>query len=102
MRVTVNLNSSCMPGVPASPRNSAHSDQPNAASVPTETSVSMVAAPCRAFVRAARWKGSPPHTTTGAARVSASHCQSSNCRAGIIDSSTTGSASRAETVNRRR
>ncbi len=62
----------------------------------------MVAAPCRAFVKAARWKGSPPQTTTGEARVSASHCQLSNCSAGIIDSRTTGTASRAETVKRRR
>ncbi len=102
MRATVRRNSSCMPAMPASPKNSAHSDQPNAASVPTETRVSMVAAPCRALVNAALWNGSPPQTTTGAARVSASHCQLSNCRAGTIESSTTGRARRAETVNRSR
>ncbi len=91
-----------MPGMPASPRNSAHRDQPNAASVPRATSVSMVAAPCRAFVQAARWKGSPPQTTTGAARVSESHCQLSNWRAGTIASRTTGTARAAETARRRR
>ncbi len=48
-----------MPGVPALPRNSAHSDQPKAAAVPTEIRVSIVAAPCRALVNAARWKGQP-------------------------------------------
>ncbi|CAM5681260.1 hypothetical protein SVIOM74S_00625 [Streptomyces violarus] len=91
-----------MPGMPASPRNRAHRDQPNAASVPRETSVSMVAAPCRAFVQAARWNGSPPQTTTGAARVSESHCQLSNWSAGIIASRTTGTARAAETTRRRR
>ncbi len=46
-----------MPVIPAVPKNSAHSDHRKAADVPTEISVSMVAAPCRAFVHAARWKG---------------------------------------------
>ncbi len=91
-----------MPGMPASPKNSAHSDQPNAARVPSETSVSMVAAPCRTPVQAARWKGRPPQTTTGAARVSESHCQLSNWSAGTIASRTTGAASSTETVRRRR
>jgi Cu+-exporting ATPase len=45
---------------------------------PTETKVSMVAAPCRALVTAARWNGSAPQTTTGEASVRASHCQLSN------------------------
>ncbi|MFK4543027.1 hypothetical protein RKD29_002623 [Streptomyces tendae] len=89
-----------MPGMPASPKNSAHRDHPNAASVPSETSVSMVAAPCRRPVQAARWKGSPPHTTTGAARVSESHCQLSNWSAGTIASRTTGAARRTETTRR--
>ena len=79
-----------MPIIPASPRNSAHSDHPNAASVPTEINVSIVAVPWRALVHAARWKGSAPHTTTGAANVSDIHCQASNCRAGIIPMATTG------------
>ena len=50
----VNANPWCMPGVPAVPRNNAYSDQPNAASTPTEMSVSMVAVPCRRFIQAAR------------------------------------------------
>ncbi len=94
------MNPSCMPAIPAVPKNSAHSDQPKAASVPTETRVSMVAAPCRALVNAARWKGSPPQTTTGAASVRHSHCQLSNCSAGTMERRITGTASRAETVRR--
>ncbi|HEX5994313.1 MAG TPA: hypothetical protein VFY84_04135 [Jiangellales bacterium] len=54
------MNGWVNPGVPAVPRNSAHTDQPSAASVPTEISVSIVAAPWRRFVHAARWNGAPP------------------------------------------
>src|SRR5262249_54723194 len=81
-----------MPGMPAVPKNSAHTDQRNAAEVPSEISVSMVAAPCRALVQAARWKGQAAYVTTGAARVRDSHCQYSNCRAGAIDIAITGTA----------
>lgn len=89
-----------MPGMPASPKNSAHSDQPSAASVPTDTRVSMVAAPCRRLVQAALCSGPPPQTTTGAASVSESHCQLSNWNEGTIASSTTGAASSTETRSR--
>ncbi len=89
-----------MPGMPASVKNSAHSDHRKAAVTPTDTRVSMVAAPWRAFVQAARWKGSAPHTTTGEARVSESHCQLSNCSQGTIDIATTGTVSTAETTRR--
>ena len=75
VRVMSKRNGCVIPGIPASPRKSAQSDQPNAARVPSDTSVSMVAAPCRRLVQAARWNGSPPQTTTGAARVNDSHCQ---------------------------
>ena len=37
---------------------------------PTDTSVSMVAAPCRALTIAARWNGHAPHTATGEASAS--------------------------------
>ncbi len=40
--------------------------------------------------------------TTGAARVSDSHCQLSNWRAGTIESSTTGTLSTALTSSRSR
>lgn len=86
--------------MPAVPQNNAYSDQPNAAMVPIEMSVSMVAVPCRRFVQAARWNGSAPHTTTGAARVSDSHCQLVNCSAGTIAMATTGTVSTADTISR--
>ena len=89
-----------MPGIPASPKNSAYSDQTNAASTPRLISVSIVAAPWRAFITAARWNGHAPHTTTGAARVSESHCQLSNCSAGIIAMASTGAVSTAEIIRR--
>ena len=50
--------------------------------MPTEIRVSIVAAPCRRFVHAARWNGQAPYATTGAASVSESHCQLVNCSAG--------------------
>ncbi len=91
-----------MPIVPAVPRNSAYSDHRKAASVPTEMRVSIVAAPCRRLVQAARWNGSAPHTTTGAASVSESHCQASNCSAGTIAIATTGTVSTRQTSSRSR
>ena len=89
-----------MPGVPASPKNRAHSDQPKAASTPTEIRVSMVAAPWRRLAHAARWNGQAPQMATGAARVSDSHCQLSNCSAGTMAMATTGTVSAAETISR--
>ena len=71
----IRLNVIVMPGIPAPPRNSAHSDHRNAALTPTLISVSIVAAPWRRLVTAARWNGHAPHTTTGAARVNDAHCQ---------------------------
>ena len=59
---------------------------------PTEISVSIVAAAWRRFVHAAVWNGHAPHVTTGAARVSDSHCQPSNCNAEIIAIAITGTA----------
>jgi hypothetical protein len=41
----VSSNGIFIPTMPASPMNRAYSDHPNAASVPTEISVSIVAAP---------------------------------------------------------
>src|SRR4051812_13119353 len=87
-------------GSPASPRNSAHSDQANADSVPSEISVSIVAAAWRRLAHAAVWNGHAPQTTTGDASVSAIHCQLSNCSAPIIDISSTGSDSAAEIAKR--
>jgi hypothetical protein len=68
--------------------------------VPIEMSVSIVAAPWRRLVQAALWNGHAPHTTTGAARVSDSHCQKVNCSAGIIAIAMTGTVKTAETISR--
>src|SRR5664279_1654670 len=89
-----------VPGIPAPPRNSAHSDHSHAALTPTEIKVSIVAAPWRTLVKAARWNGNAPQTTTGEARVRASHCQLSNCHAGTIDISSTGRLRTAEITSR--
>ncbi len=60
----------------------------------------MVAAPCRAFSAAARWKGHAPHTMTGVASVRLNHCQFGNCSAGTIASTRTGTVSSVETTSR--
>ena len=74
-RWSARTGASC-PASPAVPKNSAYSDQPNAASVPSETSVSMVAAPWRRLVQAARWNGQRRPTPRPARRASSeSHCQ---------------------------
>jgi hypothetical protein len=88
------------PGAPARPRNSAYTDQPNAASVPTDTRVSIDAAARVRFAAAARWNGSAPQTTTGAASVSDAHCHDGNCSAGTIAVATTGRVSAAHTRSR--
>ena len=61
-----NSNGWVNPISPAAPKSSAYADQPNAANVPIEINVSMVAVPWRRFRQAARWKGQAPQTTTGA------------------------------------
>ena len=91
-----------MPGMPASPRKSAYSDQPHAARTPSDTSVSIVAVACLRFAQAAWWNGHAPHRITGVASWSESHCQLSNCSGSIIDSASTGSDSSADTMRRRR
>jgi hypothetical protein len=88
--------------MPASPMNSAYSDHSHAASVPTEISVSIVAAPCLRFAHAALWNGHAAHSTTGVTRFSDSHWKLSNWSAGTIAISSTGSDSTAATISRRR
>ena len=91
-----------MPGIPASPKNSAYSDHSQAESVPRLISVSIVAVPWRRFAQAARWNGQAPQSTTGVASLSASHCQLSNCSAGIIETSRTGSERTRGEISRKR
>ena len=102
LRPMVNSKGWVIPGVPAVPKNSAHNDQRNAADVPTEMRVSMVAAPCRALVNAARWNGQAAYVTTGAASVRESHCQYSICSAGIMAIAITGRARTTAVIRRRR
>ncbi len=89
----VSVSSCVIPVVPAWPKKSARTDQPKAARVPSDTRVSMVAAPCLRLAQAARWKGSPAYATTGQVSAKASHCQPLNWSAGTIESSTTGTVS---------
>ncbi len=96
------LSSWRIPGSPAPRKNSETTDHVHAAIVPIEMSVSIVAVPWRRFVQAARWKGYPHHSSTGVASCSDSHCQLSNCSAGIIPSTSSGSDSAAETIRRTR
>src|SRR5262249_23621432 len=88
------------PGSPAPPASSAHTDQPNAASTPTEIRVSMVAARCRRLATAARWNGQPPHTTTGGGRAGDSHCKNRSGGAGPTARATTGTVRAAQPSNR--
>src|ERR1700738_4298631 len=84
------------------PDTNAYTDQPSAASVPIEISVSIVAAPCRRLDHAARWNGHAPHATTGTASANEIHCQYANCSAGTIAIAITGTVSANEINNRRR
>ena len=74
-RDVISSNGMRISGSPASRKKSATTDQPQAASVPTEIRVSIVAAPWRRFCQAALWNGQPAQSTTGVASWSESHCQ---------------------------
>ncbi len=62
----------------------------------------MVAVRSRRFFHAARWNGSPPHSTTGVARASETHIQPANRSGGTIASTTTGTVSSALSTSRSR
>ena len=62
--------------------------------------MSIVAVACLRLTQAARWNGHAPQTTTGAASVSDSHCQLSNCSGGIIAIASTGNVSASEISSR--
>ena len=64
--------------------------------------MSIVALPCLRFVQVALCNGHAPQSTTGVAMPIATHSQFSNWRGGIIDISSTGAASAAERISRRR
>jgi hypothetical protein len=64
-----------MPTMPAPPNSRAQTLHAYAVSVPSDTSVSIVLAPCRALASAAAWNGAPAQSTTGVASTSSTHCQ---------------------------
>ncbi len=70
--------------------------------MPTEISVSIVAVPCLRFTQAALWNGQAAHSTTGVTSCSDSHWKLSNCSAGIMAISRTGTDRTAATIRRRR
>ena len=74
-----------MPMCPAPPSTSAHRLQAVAAITPSDTSVSMVKAPCRSARKAALWKGQAPQTATGSAMSATVHCQPGIWRAGTME-----------------
>ena len=84
----------------ALPHTNAHTDQPIAAMMPREMSVSIVVVRWRAFIAAARWNGPADHTTTGNENASAHHFHPSNCSAENIDIATTGIPATSDTVSR--
>ena len=83
-----------------SPRTTATADQTQAATVPSETRVSMVLAPWRALTAAARWNCQPHHQTTTPDSNSDHHSQPGTRVAGTMPQSTTGTESTTATSSR--
>ena len=81
------------------PPTSTTTDHVQAASVPTEISVSIVAAPWRAFRSVARWNPRPHQNTTGVASTSATHSQPSNWSGGTIATTTRGAVRSTATAS---
>ena len=75
-------------------------DHVQAASVPNEISVSIVAARCRAFSEGRAVERQPHQKTTGVDRASASHSQPANCSGGTIAISASGAVRRTATSRR--
>ena len=76
-------------------------DQVQAESVPSETSVSIVAAPWRAFSNAARWNSKPLQNTAGVASASDTHSQPGKRTGGAIASATSGNRARSRRAGAR-
>ena len=91
---------------PRSSTNIAYTDQPHAAVMPSDTSVSIETEPCRAFRSAAWWNGQAAQIATGAASATRAHCQPGNRYAGNSDSSTdrslSGTKKTSARISRRR
>ena len=71
--------------------------------MPSDTSVSIEAEPCRAFLSAAWWNGQAAQITTGAASSTSTHCQPGNRKDGNsdsrIDRSLSGTKNTSATIN---
>src|ERR671937_3222763 len=73
------------PPRPRSSTNMAYTDHPQAARMPSETSVSMDDEKCLACLSAAWWNGHAAQVATGAASPTSSHCQPGNLDHGNLD-----------------
>ena len=73
--------------------------------MPSETSVSIEQAPCRAFFSAARWNGQAAQSATGAVSAMSTHCQPGNRYTGKresrIDRSVSGRKKISATISLR-
>ena len=69
--------------------------------MPSEMSVSIEAAPWRAFASAARWNGQPAQAQTGVGSASATHSHPSKPNGGTMAISATGTVRIAATASRR-
>ena len=78
---------------PRSRTNIAYTDQPHAAVMPSDTSVSIEAEACRALRSAAAWNGHADQMTTGAAVRTRIHCHPGKRDHGNSDHSTDRSLS---------
>ena len=69
--------------------------------IPSDTSVSIDAAPCRALRTAAAWNGHAAHPATGMARATRTHCQPGNLAHPNSDSTTDRSVSGTKNTSAR-
>ena len=83
----------------------AQTDQPQAAAMPSDTSVSMENVPCLVLTSAARWNGQADHSATGAAQPTRNHSQpgkrTDGIRDRVRDRSVSGTKNTSATISRR-
>ena len=70
--------------------------------MPTDTSVSIVVARCRALTNVARWNGTADQNTTGVASAPATQRQPVKWNPGTIEMRSSGTVSTAAGTSRRR
>src|SRR5260370_12346461 len=90
---------------PTSRTNTAYADQPQAATMPSDTSVSIEVKPCLAAFSAAAWNGQAAHPATGTASATRTHCQPGNRNEWTSDNCTetslSGTKNTRATISRR-